>query len=900
MPNWNPDETSLLQIVSVVLDSMSPMQEKRTHAMDLLNSFKSQTEFWNYLCYMLTSPDLSAALGSQLSLQDIQNSRAAAGMILKNSVLEGCKDYDLDYVKHHIVRGLLSDQPLVSNVTGIVITALFSSYYRKNRHDSSGVELLSQLLELMANGNEASAKALSKIMEDNAQFLLLEWSGQVKPMDTLVVKFLTFMLSAASPLIRAESIKCLNQVIPLQTQSFIVKLDEFLSNIFRLAESDPSDSVTVQICASLVELLEFRPDKLIDHLRGIISFVLHVLSTSRNETVALQAGEFLLAFASNSYIPESAVEPFVNEMVPTLLSNMVHGEDELLMLEASNDDDAELEDKDEDIKPATAKISKKREEANLDDDEGVDDDDEFDTVWNLRKCCAATLDILTNTLPRQVLSVGFPILREHLSADQWYVREATILALGAMAEGGMRYFADQLPALIPFLLEKLHDHWAPVRTITCWTLSRFSMWILADNTQFLLPVMGSIMEVLMDKKKMVQEAAISSVAVFIENCDAELVETLLYNDLLIKFNQCFQLYQKKNLIILYDAVGRLAEKCEFDEAAMNPILPHLINKWSSLSDTDKELWPLLECLSYVAASLGEKFAPMAPEVYQRAWRILVHCVELETRSQHDPRVEVPEKDFTVTSLDLIDGLVQGLGSASQELLFPQGNKAAFQVLSQCLQDPVHEVRQSAFALLGDIAYSYDPALFDDDVCVEFLKHISTELIHNDDMDATPSVNNAVWALGLMSERINIANYVIEISRVVLDKFCNSTRVIHSSVLENLAVSIGRMARMHPEVFTTEPFAQDANWSRWCELAMKLSDAEEKTAAYHGFVKILNLTSNTTNMSSSTIHKMIKGLSQNVEISEFAEDLYALLMTLSDSLHLIKFSPEEVYFLRQFS
>ncbi|SCU91022.1 LAFA_0F01420g1_1 [Lachancea sp. 'fantastica'] len=899
MSDWIRDDTSLLQIVAVIAGSLSPVQEQRSHASELLESFKMQTEFLNYLCYLLTDADTDTLLNSQYSFLDVQNYRAAAGMILKNSLLGDAKMYDLNYVKRNIAKGLLSNVTLISNITGIVITTLFSTYYRKNREDPTGVELLSQLLELMANGKVASAKALSKIMEDNAQFFLLEWSGSVKPMDTLVESFLTYSVSDSNPVVRAEALKSLNQVIPLQTQSFIVRIDEFLSNIFQLAQNDQSDVVTFQICISLTELLEFRPDKLINHLSGIIGFVVHVVSSSSKPEVALQAAEFLLAFASNSYVPESNVTPFIATVVPMLLAKMTHDEDEIIVFEASNDDDAELEDRDEDIKPATAKISKKRELSGADDEYADDDDDDgdHDTQWNLRKCCAATLDVLTGILPRDVLSVGFPILRERLSSEEWYVREAAILAFGAMADGGMRYFADQLPALIPFLLEKLNDKWAPVRTITCWTLSRFSTWILADNTQFLMPVLESLMTSLLDKKKMVQEASISSVAVFIENCDAEIVETLLYNELLVRFHQCFQLYQKKNLIILYDAVGRLAEKCEFDETAMNYILPHLIEKWGSLSDTDKELWPLLECLSYVAASLGEKFAPMAPEVYHRAWRILVHCVELETQSQNDPSLEVPEKDFTVTSLDLIGGLIQGLGPSSQELLFPGGDRSAMQVLAQCLQDPVHEVRQSAFALLGDIAYSYDPVLLSQNL-VQFLKFISTEIMHNDDPETTPSVNNAVWALGLISERIDLAEYVIDLSRIVLDCFCDTTRIIHGSVVDNLAATIGRMAKFHPEIFATGVFAQDASWARWCEHASGLPDIEEKTAAYYGFVKIMNCTDTGRTMSSSTLHKFLRGVSQEVDIQDFVEDLYGFLMTHSATLQMLKLSPEEMNFLSQ--
>lgn len=898
MSTWNPNGQSLIQLVNVLVDSLSPSHERRSNAMEVLESFKFQPEFLNYLCYILVEAENDTQLCRNLAPIDLQNCRAAAGMYLKNSILQDSKEYNLDYVKHNIIQGLFSPISLISNITGIVITTLFSTYYRQNRSDCNGIQMISQLLELASQGNEASIKALSKIMEDNAQFFQLEWSNSIKPMEFLVNNLLSLMTYEGSAVIRAEAIKCINTIIPLQAQSFVVRADEFLSNLFGLAQHDEDRLVRIQLCISLVNLLEFRPDKLLDHLNGIVQFVLHIMNTVTDESLTLEAGEFLLAFASNSHIPENVIKPFINDIIPLLLSKMVYNEEDVMIFEASNENDADLEDKDEDIRPVSAKLSKKRDDGNLDDDEDEDDGD-VDTQWNLRKCSAATLDVLTSILPRDVLSAAFPFLREHLSANQWFIREATILALGAMAEGGMKYFTEQLPTLIPFLVEELKDEWAPVRTITCWTLARFAPWILQDNTQFLIPVIEPIMNALMDKKKSVQEAAISSVAVFIETCDSEIVETLLYNELLAKFNQCFQFYQKKNLIILYDAVGRLAEKCEFDETAMELILPHLIGKWTSLADNDKELWPLLECLSYIAASLGEKFLPMAPDVYSRAWRILCQCVELEEASQSNPNIEVPEKDFMITSLDLIDGLVQGLGSNSQELLFPKGNTSMFHVMLICLRDSLHEVRQSCFALLGDIAYFFQPQLIATHL-VDFLRYISNEILHNDDNEAAPSLNNAIWSLGLISEKIDLAEYIIDLSRIVLDAFTDTTKVIQTSIMENLAVTIGRMAHFHPEIFTSGAFATDSNWSRWCEHAANLSDPEEKAAAYGGFLKIMNLTDTSIPMSSSTIHKFIQGISRDVEIIPFLDDLRAFLMSQSSTVQNLKLSEEEIFFLQQMS
>lgn len=718
MSSWNPDSNSILQLSNLLKDSMSPDHQIRTHAMESLKQFQNQPEYLNYLCYILIEGESNNILKQNFEIFNLQNNRATAGMLLKNYLLSPnnnsnihLSSSDLNYIKNNIIHGLYnSTNTLITNVTGIVITTLFSSFYRQNRNDPTGIQLLSQLLELASKGNEPSIKALSKIMEDSAQFFQLNWSNDnIKPIENLIDHFLMFISEPVnnSEIIRSESIKCINNIIPLQNQYFITKLDNYLNIIFNLAENNNNDQVKTQICITFSTILQFRPDKLVDHLSGIIQFMLHIIGSTIDEKVAIEACEFLYSFSTNTNIPQHILQPYVNSVVPVLLSKIVYNEESIIMLEASNEDDAYLEDKDEDIRPAAPHIVKRKDNTNNDnsDDEDDDDDDgDVDLQWNLRKCSAATLDVLTNILPHDVLNIAFPFLREHLTSDKWYIREASVLALGAMAEGGIKFFDDQLPALIPFLVQQFGDVWAPVRKITCWTLSRFSSWILKDHTEFLMPVMEKLVIALLDKKKDVQEAAISSVAVFIENCDPELIETLLYNDLLAVFDKCFSFYKKKNLIILYDAVGRFAEKVEFDDSAMQRVLPHLINKWTTLPDDDKELWPLLECLSCVASSLGTKFLPMAADVYSRAYRILCNCVELEAKSQHDPSIIVPEKDFTITSLDMIDGLVQGLGQECQNLLFPQNgeDRTLLQVMLACLQDPVHEVRQSVFALLGDI------------------------------------------------------------------------------------------------------------------------------------------------------------------------------------------------------
>ncbi|KAG0660603.1 hypothetical protein C6P45_001556 [Maudiozyma exigua] len=917
--NWVADSGALVELATLLGNCMSADHDTRTNAMDSLKVFETQPEFFNSLCYILIEGQVDATLSQSFSQADLGNCRATAGMLLKNSLMDpsAIATRNIDYVKSNIVKGLQnnngSNNALVGNVTGIVVTALFSSYYRQHRDDPTGWNMLMQLLELTSSGSLDAVKALSKIVEDNATFFQLDWNTgdnnqMVHPIETLVNQFLIMMdATELSFQIRAEVIKCINFIIKLQSQYFIVKIDTFLQKLFQIAQSESNDPIVTQICVSFTMLLDTRPDKLLDHLAGIVQFMLHVIGTTKNEPVAVEACEFLHTFVQGAYIPKHILQPFVGELVPMLLTKMVYDQDSIAIFEANNDADATVEDKDEDIKPMAPRIVKKNKNVNEntvdDDDEDEDgdndDDGEVDAGWTLRKCSAATLDSMTNVLPRDVIEIAFPFLRQHLTSEQWYVREATVLALGAMAEGGIKYFADQLPALIPFLVEQLKDPWAPVRKIVCWTLSRFSPWILQDHTEFLIPVLEPIVRTLLDNKKEVQEAAISSVAVFIENCDPELIETLLYNDLLTSFDKCFQLYKKKNLIILYDAVGRFAEKIELDDKGMQIILPHLISKWSALPDTDKELWPLLECLSCVASSLGDRFAPMAPEVYSRAYRILAHCVEAEAQSQKNPSIVVPEKDFTITSLDLIDGIVQALGDMSQPLLIPGNTDTSIlRVMLECLQDPVHEVRQSVFALLGDIVTYFDPQLLSGYLS-QFLKFIGIEAMHNDDIEGIPSVINAIWALGIISERIDLAQYIIDLSAILLDLFTTTLQDVDLSIMENIAITIGRMGLTHPEVFVNGKFANDTVWTRWCNLVNPIDSIEEKSSAYLGFLKILAMTQ-VAQPSDVTIEKMIQGLAHNVDTSVFQQEIMDFLVSHQEQISRISFGNHEMHFLQSFT
>lgn len=158
-------------------------------------------------------------------------------------------------------------------------------------------------------------------------------------------------------------------------------------------------------------------------------------------------------------------------------------------------------------------------------------------------------------------------------------------------------------------------------------------------------------------------------------------------------------------------------------------MPPLIAKWNELKDEDKDLFPLLECLSSVATALQSGFLPYCEPVYQRCvtlvqktlaqamvshtdmdsteaiyvfhalhkqyfmpplrvltvslHRLSFVCVDvLQMYSQQPDQYEAPDKDFMIVALDLLSGLAEGLGGHVDTLV---ARSNIMTLLFQCMQ-----------------------------------------------------------------------------------------------------------------------------------------------------------------------------------------------------------------------
>ena len=456
--------------------------------------------------------------------------------------------------------------------------------------------------------------------------------------------------------------------------------------------------------------------------------------------------------------------PHLDKLVPVLVRGMKYSEIDIILLRGDVDEnDENVPDREEDVKPRFHR-SRSHHPGTTDmddeDDDGLDDDSSL-SDWNLRKCSAAALDVLANVFLTELLPVLLPILKETLFHAEWEVKESGILALGAIAEGCMSGMIPHLAELVPFLISCLADKKALVRSITCWTLSRYSHWVVQQpHEQYLKPLMSELLKRILDSNKRVQEAACSAFATLEEEACTELVPYLSF--ILETLVFAFHKYQHKNLLILYDAIGTLADsvghhlnKAEY----INLLMPPLIQKWNVLKDDDKDLFPLLECLSSVATALQEGFLPYCEPVYKRCVSLVEQTLnQAIAHSQNPDQLDPPDKDFMIVALDLLSGLAEGLDGHIERLV---ASSNIMHLLYQCVQDTMPEVRQSSFALLGDLTKACYVHVHP---CIpEFMPILSGNL----NPEYISVCNNATWAAGEISVKLGDGMAVyIQVRRVV--------------------------------------------------------------------------------------------------------------------------------------
>jgi transportin-1 len=316
--------------------------------------------------------------------------------------------------------------------------------------------------------------------------------------------------------------------------------------------------------------------------------------------------------------------------------------------------------------------------------------------------------------------------------------------------------------------------------------------------------------------------------------------------ILRQFTKCFQTYKDKNMYILYDCLQTLADSVGQEMAKpelVQMLMPVLTQRWNKIADDSREMFPLLGCLGYIAISYGKTFTQFAPPIFQRCIALVFSNLQQHMNFMSGQSVDQPDKDFIVSALDLLSAIIQAIPPSDTTNLVSNTQPPFFDLLSFTMEDPTPDVRQSAYALLGDCAIALYPSLSEhiDKLFPILIRQIDLDVIPSDDIEADAAFNvliNACWSAGEIGARTppeKLQKYVQPLYQQLLTVV--SDEGVPDAASENAALTIGRLGIPCPDILAPQlgDFAP-----KFLKALEQVSPSSEKAEAFLGFNAIIRL------------------------------------------------------------
>ena len=796
---------------------------------------------------------------------------------LKETLLAtlGCTHVELRAVASSIIAAVA-----VSHVQPLLSLAAWPSLVRYLVNHLQHIQTTDTNNEHLIEG---CLSTLQKIMEDGPHELNQEELDNTLP---ILIRCLSSRNERHVIAALHSIIACIaNNMMP---SSLVLHMNDYLA---ALGNGSTSSNPTIRklVCRSIVTLLELRTEYLRPQLSAICQFILqatakHNLQQSQNgddEAVALEACEFWYTFCN---LDDEActqdmlmtVQALLPQLIPVLLSNMVYSSEKQKELMFKNDMEWTMQRpqvQSSAMRPVFHKSRANHGSSNSrsiggggvdndEDDDGINDDgDDFDEEdddgdeWTLRKCAAASLDCLASLFGADpILPTLLPALASGFGSSDPWTQEASMLALGAVAEGCMLELSANLGQLYPYLLNHLAKPEAPndvpqLKVMAAWTIGRYAAWAVEQvQTGAQGKLLGQMTEVFMnrlhDRHSRVQIACCSGFQAIVEIAGDLMAPYLepVYHNLVSVLSK----YQGRSLLIVFDVFGVLADSCGSaiaEEGLPQIYVPSLLQLWDGLAKndpTDRTLLPLMESLASIAMSSGVNFQPYALESFEYAMGI-IEAVTLVLASSGETIKNEEDVDPIACAIDLLDGLIEGLGESFVALVSNSqryGQHFLSAIHSLCKHE-IPSVRMSVLALVGDLARNA-PSLLEPALS-EILKEVITG------MDAThPAVcSNAVWAVGEICVRCEGNDALL---RPFADSLMQNLIMLLMGngvggasergtavpgLAENAAACVGRLAKVNPDFVAPELHRFLLGW---CDGMAKIVDPVERRDAFQGFIK----------------------------------------------------------------
>jgi len=667
------------------------------------------------------------------------------------------------FVKLCALNGTCAPLPQIQHSAACVAVALSMS--------GTWPELLENLLQMMTRNSEVEGALVT------LRALVERAPGRVNNPDLLARKLVGFLKDPNSKN-RENSIGCLKQICEVSPGSLVDHSGVFFASMGSLvAGPDESASTRRSAAHSILLLMDLKKV----HAEGLLGETMQQMAEAvgdNDEAVAITACDFWIKFCTGTR--SKSENPSLHERVTSVLPRLVS----LLVSRLDLPRDQIEPDHVYDVSVP----------------DGNDDTEASKGASHaLRKKAAAGLDaICSSSGSESLLPIVLPLLQARLMCEDVHSRETGILALGAIAEC-QQAMNEHLLHIFPYLLKQLVDPAASIRRITCWTLARYSAWLFKirapDETQLLhlKELIQGLMMRILDRHKQVQEAACSSLTSILGFVQPANLET--YLEFIIRnLMHAFGLYQRKNVIVLCDALGTLADASGplLDTPAIaTMLLPPLCLRLEKLCEGPvveegvelSPLGPLLECITSIVQAMGQGAKPYAGKFFRGALDIL-------------------ERDLgptiSVCALDMLSVLCGVMGPEFWEMarqIKSGKSKHVAEIVASCAKSESPQIRQSACVFFGEAAKTCGSLL------VNIMETAMPALIQNLDTKPAAVASNASWAIGEIALRCDSAGLRPFVGPLMsrLIPLVNENRSGSQKLAENVAITIGRIGCICPNL-----------------------------------------------------------------------------------------------------
>ena len=686
---------------------------------------------------------------------------------------------------------------------------------------------------------------LSQIVEDNAQ--ILDGLGKTAPLASLMAP----LVAHSDKRIRLNALIAVNIFLEAAgidvagaTYAALAPYAVPLVNAVLSLMEQRQDSIVLIQCVKCVTMALTYHELVANQFDATASCMMSISAAhSVDDDVRAGAIEFWRAVL---YFPhfEQRVFPLMRQIIPILCRCMVYSDMELGMLSAK-ENDSNVPDRQQDIKPRH--YQGKRRDIQQDGEEEDGDDDEVED-YNLRRVAALTLDEISQHFGDKILGEVLSSIDEMMNPSRpWKELEAAILAVGAIAEGcynGLQEYLPQIATRLLDIIDTNSTHFL-VRSICCWTLQMVSPFALCDgNEPYLMRTLQSILCCMKSSSKYLQEAAAAALGeVANRSVDGQLKG--YKKPILEVVSDCFQYYQLKNRLLLFETVETLCRVFDTDLANDDDCVKYLLGPlgviWGETPNDSPLIFSLFSCMSSVCGSVGRHIHDMAPAIFGRGWQMVKLHVEMRQQALAQ-NAEPPEQEFLVTSWVLISGLFDAVGSSLEPLI----EEPLFtNVLLTCFMDEDHAIRQSAFAVAADMA-KHCPAHVQR--CLPDVLHCVLKNLEDINEQLAPVVSNVAFFVGeLVANQIdmnNLSTLGVKELTVVSPALLRAVTAFQLSsternMAENVCLSLGRILMVDLDTVSKIPNFDFNSFSyRYCEYIRNVKNSPQKEEATRGYMGAL--------------------------------------------------------------